>query len=127
MVLETEGLGSKPFHGRIVLLVNGHTASAAEMAVVFAKENRLATIVGEKTAGRLLSATSVKVGHGFRLALPTGAYTTWQGLALEGKPIEPDVLSSFDWKERREGIDRQLEEAQVILEAQTVPLPSPTI
>jgi C-terminal processing protease CtpA/Prc len=41
--------------------------------LIFAKENKLATIVGEKTAGRLLSATSVKVGNGFRLALPTGA------------------------------------------------------
>src|SRR5664279_5609341 len=29
--------------------------------------------------GRLLSATSVKVGDGYRLALPTGAYYTWKG------------------------------------------------
>jgi C-terminal processing protease CtpA/Prc len=48
-----------------LLLVDRHTASAAEMIVAFARENKLATIVGEKTAGRLLSATSVKVGNGF--------------------------------------------------------------
>ena len=75
------------------------------------EENKLATIVGEKTAGRLLSATSVKVGHGFRLALPTGAYYTWSGTALEGSPIEPDVVSDFDWKDRRRGNDRQLDTA----------------
>ncbi len=79
IVLETEGLGPKPFHGRVILLVNRNTASASEMIVAFARENKLATIVGEKTAGRLLSATSVKVGNGFRLALPTGAYHTWKG------------------------------------------------
>jgi C-terminal processing protease CtpA/Prc len=62
VVLENEGLGSQPFHGRIALLVDRHTASAAEMIVAFARENGLATIIGEKTAGRLLSATSVKVG-----------------------------------------------------------------
>lgn len=109
IVLETEGLGKQPFHGRIVLLVNRHTASAAEMIVAFAHENKLATIIGEKTAGRLLSATSVKVGSGFRLALPTGAYHTWKGTVLEGTPIEPDQKSEFDLHDRRLGRDRQLD------------------
>jgi carboxyl-terminal processing protease len=109
IVFQSEGLGEKPFHGRVVLLVNRHTASAAEMIVAFARENQLATIVGEKTAGRLLSATSVKVGNGFRLAMPTGAYYTWNGLVLEGTPMEPDELIEFNWRERRERLDGQLE------------------
>ena len=104
-----------PYQGNVVLLVDRHTASAAEMVTIFAKENRLATIVGEKTAGRLLSATSVKVGHGFRLALPTGAYYTWNGTALEGSPIEPDVVNEFDWQDRRRGNDRQLDTALKLL------------
>lgn len=111
VVLQTEGLGPKPFHGKIALLVDRHTASAAEMIVAFARENNLATIVGEKTAGRLLSATSVKVGHGFRLALPTGAYYTWKGWVLEGSSIIPDEPVAFDWHRRRAGIDGQLERA----------------
>lgn len=114
VVLETEGLGTKPYQGRVVLLVDRHTASAAEMVAIFAKENGLATLVGETTAGRLLSATSVKVGHGFRLALPTGAYYTWNGTSLEGTPIEADVRSEFDWKERRTGTDRQLDTALMV-------------
>jgi C-terminal processing protease CtpA/Prc len=111
IVLETEGLGRKEFHGKVVLLVDRHTASAAEMIVAFARENNLAIIVGEKTAGKLLSATSVKVGQGFRLALPTGAYYTWKGSVLEGTPIEPDEQIEYDWRQRRVGIDRQLERA----------------
>lgn len=111
VVLETEGLGSKPYHGRIVLLVNRHTANAAEMVAIFAKENKLATLVGESTVGRLLSATSVKVGSGFRLALPTGAYRTWNGTVLEGTPIQPDLLAGFEWQEWRRGADVQLDEA----------------
>jgi C-terminal processing protease CtpA/Prc len=112
IVLETEGLGPKPFHGRIALLVDRHTASAAEMIVAFARENNLATIIGEKTAGRLLSATSVKVGKGFRLALPTGVYRTWNGSVYEGNPIEPDLPSEFEWRNRRvASTDRQLESA----------------
>jgi len=116
IVLQTEGLGKQRFQGRIVLLVDRHTASAAEMIVAFARENRLAKIVGEKTAGRLLSATSVKVGNGFRLALPTGAYYTWKGSILEGTPIEPDELIEFDWRQRRLGRDIQLERATALLE-----------
>jgi len=111
IVLETEGLGHQSFHGHVVLLVDRHTASAAEMIVAFARENRLATIIGEKTAGRLLSATSVKVGNGFRLALPTGAYYTWNGAVLEGTPIEPDKVIEFDWRSQRRGLDRQLDYA----------------
>ena len=121
VVLETEGLGSQPFHGRVVLLVDRHTASAAEMIVAFARENELATIVGEKTAGRLLSATSVKVGSGFRLALPTGAYHTWKGAILEGTPIEPYHLVHFDWRSRQDGRDRQLDSAIETLQRQSMP------
>lgn len=115
VVLESEGLGPRPFHGRIVLLVDRHTASAAEMIVAFARENGLATIIGETTAGRLLSATSVKVGNGFRLALPTGAYHTWKGTVLEGTPIEPDQLVPFDWRRRGDGNDQQLDHAVEVL------------
>ena len=111
VVLQTEGLGPRSFHGRIVLLVDRHTASAAEMIVAFAKENRLAMVVGEPTAGRLLSANSTKVGHGYRLALPTGAYYTWDGMVYEGTPISPDRLVEFDWRAVRAGRDPLLETA----------------
>ena len=52
--LVTEGLGSKPFHGRIVMLVNEHTLSAGEMVAAFANENGLAKIVGTRTGGQVL-------------------------------------------------------------------------
>jgi carboxyl-terminal processing protease len=61
-----------------------------------------------------LSATSAKVGYGFRLALPTGAYYTWSGTALEGNPIEPDVVIEFDWQDRKRGNDRQFDTALTV-------------
>lgn len=87
------------------------------MIVAFVRENKLARIVGEPTAGRLLSATSAKVGEGYRLALPTGAYYTWKGSVLEGTPIEPDELVKFDWRERRAGMDAQLNSALEFLQS----------
>ena len=127
IVLETEAMGNQKFHGRTVLLVNRHTASAAEMIVAFAKENALAKIIGEETAGKLLSATSVKVGHGYRLALPTGAYYTWKGAVLEGTPIEPDERVEFNWRKAQAGIDNQLKRAIEALRSQDLIRVGPAI
>ena len=68
VVLLTQGLGPQPFHGRVVILVNEWTNSAAEMLAGFASENHLATIVGTKTAGNVLGAVNSKVGAGYWLA-----------------------------------------------------------
>jgi len=112
----TEGLGQQRFHGRVVILVNEHSASAAEMVAGFARENSLATIVGTKTPGRLLSGTGFKVGHGFMLGLPVGAYLTWAGTLLEGKGIEPDVSVDLSRDALRQDRDTQLERAiEVVL------------
>jgi len=42
ILVVTEGLGPQKFHGRVVILVNEHTASAGEMVAAFAEENQLA-------------------------------------------------------------------------------------
>ena len=60
------------------------------MVAAFAAENQLATIVGTKTAGRLMAASAFKVGFGYRVALPIAAYRTWQGKMLEGIGVCPD-------------------------------------
>src|ERR1039457_5444205 len=58
VAVKTEGFGGQRFHGRIVVLVNQHSASASEMIAAFAAENKLGTIVGEKTPGRVVGANS---------------------------------------------------------------------
>ena len=107
----TEGLGGQPFHGRVILLLNQHSASAAEMVGAFARENHLATIIGTETPGRLLSGSMFKVGHGFVLGLPVAAYLTWEGTLLEGKGIEPDHMVELSYEGLREGRDTQMEKA----------------
>jgi carboxyl-terminal processing protease len=95
----------------VVLLVNQHSASAAEMVAAFAHENRLATIVGTKTPGRLLSGSTFKVGHGFVLGLPVAAYLTWDGTLLEGKGVEPDHVVELSPEALQVGRDTQMERA----------------
>jgi carboxyl-terminal processing protease len=111
ILVVTEGLGKRHFHGRIVLLVNEHTASAGEMVAAFAEENHLATIVGARTPGRLLSGSAFKVGHGYILGLPVAGYLTWQGRMLENNGIVPTASADVSRDALREGKDTQMEKA----------------
>src|SRR5437016_5173582 len=74
MVLVTEGLGPQPFHGRIVVLINEHTHSAAEMVASFAKQNHYATIVGTRTAGEVLGGANFKLHGGYILRMPVAGW-----------------------------------------------------
>ena len=111
----TEGLGPQKFHGKVVLLVNEHSASAAEMLAAFAAENNLAKIVGSKTAGRLLSGSAFRVGHGYILVLPTAAYLTWGGRSLEGTGITPDVEIDATYESLKAKEDVQLQKATEVV------------
>jgi carboxyl-terminal processing protease len=117
ILVVTEGLGPRPFHGRVVLMVNEHTASAGEMVAAFAEENNLATIVGTKTPGRLLSGGAFKVGHGYILGLPVAGYLTWQGRILENNGIIPTVSAELSREALREGRDTQLEKAVEVVKS----------
>ncbi len=117
IVMVTEGLGPQPFHGRIVLLVNQHTASAAETITGFARENRLAIIVGTKTPGQVLGGMGFKVGHGFVLRIPVMTFHTWKGDSLEGKGVEPDHVVELSRDALRSGRDNQLEKAVEVARA----------
>jgi carboxyl-terminal processing protease len=107
----TESLGEQQHHGRIALLVNEHSASAAEMVAAFASEYRLATLVGTKTAGRLVATSAFRVGFGYRVVLPVAAYYTWHGSNLEGKGVSPDIAVLASTAALRDGRDDQLARA----------------
>lgn len=114
VVIQTEGLGSRSFHGKIVLLVNEHSSGAAEMVSQFAKENQFGTIVGMKTSGRLTARSAFKIGLGYRLTIPVGAFVSWRGTRIEGKGIEPDVQVDWSFQDAVQGRDSQYERALAV-------------
>ena len=111
ILVVTEGLGPQRFHGRVVILVNEHTASAGEMVAAFAEENGLATIVGTKTAGRLLSGSAFKAGFGYMVGVPVAAYLTWEGRLIEGKGVSPSIKVEMKPEQLLAGEDPQMERA----------------
>ena len=107
----TEALGRQRHHGRVAMLVNEHSASAAEMVAAFASEYRLATLVGVKTPGRLVATSAFKVGFGYRVVLPVAAYFTWHGTNLEGRGLVPDIEEPLSPEAVWSGEDNQLKRA----------------
>ncbi|MBC8167778.1 MAG: hypothetical protein H7Y20_18145 [Bryobacteraceae bacterium] len=88
----TEGLGAKPFHSRVALLVDESTTGAGERIAAFAQERKLAPVVGARTAGRLICCSVYKVGHGYFVRIPARAWYTWSGELLEKKGVVPDYV-----------------------------------
>ena len=105
----TEALGAQRHHGHAVILVNEHSASAAEMVAAFASEYRLAALVGTRTAGRLVAMSAFKVGFGYRIVMPVARYFTWMGTNLEGRGLAPDIEVAYSPEASWDGRDNQLE------------------
>ena len=116
MVLVTEGFGPQPFHGRTVILINEHTRSAAEMVASFAKQNRLASLVGTRTAGEVLGGANFTLTGGYILRMPVAGWYTWQGEGIEGKGVEPDLPIENPAESLAMGIDAQLNKALEIVQ-----------
>ena len=111
----TEALGAQRHHGQVAMLVNEHSASAAEMVAAFASEYELATLVGTTTAGRLVATSAFKVGFGYRVVMPVATYFTWHGANLEGRGLAPTIEEPFSFEASIQGRDNQLERATQFL------------
>jgi carboxyl-terminal processing protease len=109
--LYTEALGDRPWHGHTAILVDEHTAGAAEMVAQFAQENHLATIVGMKTSGRLVTRRASKLGFGYRLVIPIAAYVSARGAQIEGAGVTPDISIPWSFEDGGAGADTQLQGA----------------
>ncbi len=117
LMLLTQGLGRQPFHGRVVLLVNEHTNSAGEMVAQFAKNTKLATLVGQKTKGNVLGSTTFTLGSGYNLYMPVFGWYSPDGSYTEGSGVEPDVPIDIDPDRLARGIDAQMDKALDVLHA----------
>ena len=106
---------AKNFKGRIVILVDNRTASAAEMFALALRDNGRALIVGQHTSGEALPSLAVKLPTGAMLFYPFANYRSAGGTFIEGGGIEPDRPVPLDRKALFTGKDVQLEAARSLL------------
>jgi len=81
------------YKGNLVVLVNGFSGSASEIAAAALKDEANATVVGTKSAGAVLVSVIVPVSNGFMLQYPLSDYVTIKGIRLEGNGVVPDVTA----------------------------------
>jgi len=84
------------FDGPVAVLIDGQTASAGEPLAAVLQESGRAVLIGEPTAGAMLSTETFELGQGWKLVIPTADYVTAQSVRLEGRGVQPDrrVLSA---------------------------------
>jgi carboxyl-terminal processing protease len=75
----------------VAILVNGSTASAAEIVAGAMKDTRRAVIVGEKTFGKGSVQSVIELDKGEGLKLTTARYYTPSGITIHEKGIAPHV------------------------------------
>lgn len=84
------------FSGHLYVLINGNTGSTCEPIVYVLKKSKTATIVGEKTAGAMLSGTFFDVSGKYKLFLPIADFYTYDGIRLEGVGVTSDIITKSD-------------------------------
>ncbi len=79
------------FSGPVSVLTSERTASAAEIATDALKSSGRAVIIGENTAGKMLSQKIYDVQGGFHLSLPIADYYSAKNGRIEGFGVKPDI------------------------------------
>jgi len=108
-------LGSARYGGRVAVLVDGATGSAAEIFAAVLQDHGRATVVGRTTAGAVLGSWYFSLPDGGQLQLSRYDYLAPKGRRLEGAGVVPDVASTVTLAALRAGKDEDLERALAIL------------
>jgi hypothetical protein len=81
----------KSYSGDVYVLTSEKTASAAELAVDAVKRSGRVTVIGETTAGKMLSQKPYDIAGGFHLYLPVADYYSVQQGRIENIGVKPDI------------------------------------
>jgi hypothetical protein len=79
------------FTGPVYVLTSARTASAAELAADALSGTGRALLIGEKTAGKMLSQKIYDIPGGFHLSLPVADYYSISNGRIEGAGIRPAI------------------------------------
>jgi carboxyl-terminal processing protease len=99
----------------LVLLTGEGTVSAKEVFAYIMKASRRAKLVGNRTAGKLLTGNAVRINSWAIMLIPQRDVIL-DGSRIEGAGIEPDI--AVDAEYGPDGKDMVLEEAMRILESE---------
>jgi carboxyl-terminal processing protease len=77
---------------KLVVLINGGSASASEIVAGALQDHHRATIIGTRSFGKGSVQTIIPLGSNGALRLTTARYYTPSGRSIQAKGIEPEVV-----------------------------------
>jgi carboxyl-terminal processing protease len=77
---------------KLVVLINGGSASASEIVAGALQDQHRATILGTRSFGKGSVQTIIPLGSNGALKLTTARYYTPSGRSIQAKGIEPDAV-----------------------------------
>lgn len=81
----------------LVVLVDEHTASYAEVLAAVLQHHAGAVVIGAPTAGNTETIYSYDLSGGARLWVAQEGFQLMNNISLEGTGVQPDILSLEDW------------------------------
>jgi carboxyl-terminal processing protease len=112
---ETQRFSAKPgdlTRGRpVVVLINGGSASAAEIVAGAVQDHKRGTVMGTRSFGKGSVQTIIPLGQNGALRLTTARYYTPSGKSIQAKGIVPDTEVLQDVPEELRGRDQSRGEA----------------
>lgn len=102
---------ARHFKGRIIVLIDEMSVSAAEMFAASLQTVGRARVVGIRSAGETLPSVTVDLPTGARLLYPIANYRAASGTFLEGVGVIPDRIVPLDRVSLAKGNDPQLNAA----------------
>jgi carboxyl-terminal processing protease len=82
---------SAHYAGRVIILTDNSTGSAAEIFSHVLQHNQRATVIGRRTAGAVIVSRLYDLPGGGKLQVPVSDYIGLDGQRLEGRGVTPDV------------------------------------
>lgn len=83
--------GKNVFQGKVYILTDSKTSKVFEALIGVLRNQKIATIVGQKTAGATWLTESLKINNEYDLILPVADYYTSEGKSLNKVGVEPDI------------------------------------
>lgn len=111
--------GASTFHAPLVVLVDGDTASAAEIVAGAIQDDGIGTLLGRRTFGKGLVQSVFPLPDGSAIKMTTARYTTPKGRDIDRIGLEPDVVVAEppDARPGDPATDPQLARALALLRA----------
>lgn len=107
--------GSHQIDVPLVVLTNGHSASASEILAGAIKDYKIGRLVGTTTFGKGIVQSVLSLSDGSAVKLTVSSYFTPNGNNIHEIGIEPDVEVEFDSEQYKNGVDNQLERGKEVL------------